>query len=82
MEKKKKEDTLQLILAALLSVAGFVLLMCGFWAPPKGEIHSTVLMAYGEVMTFVGALLGMDYNYRKYLPRKSDSKRAEQDNKN
>lgn len=32
---------------------------------PPGEIHSSVLIAYGEVMTFAGALFGIDYHYRR-----------------
>ncbi|KDS39087.1 hypothetical protein M092_1025 [Parabacteroides distasonis str. 3776 D15 iv] len=36
----------------------------GLWMPPRGEIHSSVLVAFGEVSTFAGALLGVDYKYR------------------
>ena len=32
--------------------------------PPLGVIDSSVLVAYGEVCTFAGALFGVDYNYR------------------
>lgn len=35
-----------------------------FFTSPPGEIHSSVLVAYGEVMTFAGALFGIDYHYR------------------
>ena len=38
--------------------------MAGFTVPPLGVIDSSVLVAYGEVMTFAGALLGLDYKYR------------------
>ena len=54
----------QLYLAVLLSVAGFGLLVAGFTVPPLGVIDSSVLVAYGEVMTFAGALLGLDYKYK------------------
>ena len=37
----------------------------GFWMPPEGEIHNSVLIAFGEVSTFAGALFGVDYKYRK-----------------
>jgi len=56
---------LQLIFAVLLTVAGLILLFLGFWLPPKGEIHSSVLVAFGETSTFAGALFGVDYKYRK-----------------
>ena len=43
---------------------GCALLACGFVVPPLGEIHPSVLTAFGEVLTFSGAILGMDYKYR------------------
>ncbi len=43
---------------------GAGLLIAGFIVPPTGEIHSSVLVAVGEVLTFAGSLLGIDYHYR------------------
>jgi len=54
----------QLIVALLLTVAGIVLLFLGFFFAPQGEIHNSVLVAFGEVSTFSGALFGVDYSYR------------------
>ena len=31
---------------------------------PKGEIHETVLVAFGEAATFAGSILGIDYHYK------------------
>jgi hypothetical protein len=55
---------LQLIIATVMCSFGCALLAAGFIAPPVGEIHPTILTAFGEVLTFCGALLGMDYKYR------------------
>ena len=55
---------LQLWVAVVLALAGVVLLFMGFWVPPEGEIHSSILVAFGEVSTFSGALFGVDYSYR------------------
>jgi hypothetical protein len=55
---------LQLIIAVLLAVAGLALLFIGFWCEPVGEIHNSVLVAFGEVSTFAGALFGVDYSYK------------------
>lgn len=52
------------VMAALLIFCGMALLFTAFFTPPKGEISASVLVAFGEVMTFVGALLGIDYHYR------------------
>ena len=54
----------QLITAVTLCLAGLTLLFMGFWMP-EGEIHNSVLIAFGEVSTFAGALFGVDYKYRK-----------------
>ena len=56
--------TLQLIVAVTLCAFGVLLLLAGFCCPPLGEIHPTILTAFGEILTFSGALLGMDYKYR------------------
>ena len=55
---------LQLGLAVLLVVVGCGLLIAGFIVSPTGQIHQSVLVAFGEVMTFAGAILGVDYHYR------------------
>lgn len=64
MESKPKTP-LQLAIATLLALFGMLLLACAFYTAPPGEIHSSVLVAYGEVMTFAGALFGIDYHYRR-----------------
>lgn len=56
----------QLIVACVMCVAGLTLVFSGFWVNPTGEIHSSVLVAFGEVLTFAGALFGVDYSYRKH----------------
>ena len=62
----------QLWVAVLLSLAGVVLLFMGFWCSPAGEIHSSVLVGFGEVSTFSGALFGVDYSY-KYKIRRDEN---------
>ena len=56
---------LQLIAAFVLSIGGLVLLFCGVFIDPQGEIHSSLLVAFGETATFAGALFGIDYVYKK-----------------
>ena len=55
---------LQLAVATLLSLGGLVLLFLGFCMAPEGEIHQSVLIGFGEVSTFAGALFGVDYRYK------------------
>ena len=54
----------QLLLAVSLCVFGVLLLVAGFIAPPIGEIHHSLLIAFGEILTFSGSLIGIDYKYR------------------
>ena len=49
--------TVQLIVAILLSMSGITLLFSGFWIDPQGLIDNSVLVAFGEISTFAGALL-------------------------
>lgn len=58
----------QLVLAYLLTLCGIGLLIAAFIVPPQGEIDGSVLGAFGEVMAFVGALMGIDYHYRYKQP--------------
>ena len=55
----------QLLTAALLSVGGLVLLFCGVFIAPQGEVHESLLVGFGEIATFAGALFGIDYVYKK-----------------
>lgn len=48
---------------ALIAI-GAGLLIAGFIVAPRGEIHSSVLVAFGEIMTFAGAIFGIDYKYK------------------
>lgn len=59
-----KKVNIQLVMAVLLCVAGLTLVYLGFWVPPEGEIDSSVLVAFGEICTFSGALFGVDYSYK------------------
>lgn len=57
-------SNIQLWIAILLTVSGIALLFSGFWIAPEGVIDSSVLIAFGEVMTFAGGLFGVDYSYK------------------
>ena len=58
--KTKKQS----ILATVLVIFGVSLIVAAFCVPPLGIIDPTVLTAFGEILTFAGAVLGIDYKYR------------------
>ena len=54
----------QLFTALALCIFGCIMLTAGFLCPPLAEIHHSVLVAFGEILTFSGSLIGIDYKYR------------------
>lgn len=61
---KKFDSKMQLVCAAVLITLGTALLIAGFIVPPTGVIDNSVLIAFGEILTFVGSLFGIDYHYK------------------
>ena len=64
MNFKNHRSAIQLCSAVFLITVGCGLLIAGFILPPSGEIHNSVLVAFGEILTFAGALFGIDYHYK------------------
>ena len=56
LNKMTTDHKIQLGSSILLVLAGIILLFCGFWVNPTGVIHPSVLTAFGEALTFVGAI--------------------------
>ena len=55
---------IQLSLSIFLAVSGIVLLFLSFFVDPTGEISASVLSAVGEIFTFSGSVMGIDYHYK------------------
>ena len=64
MKISKRKLTIQLLCAVSMIIIGCALLIAGFVVPPLGVIDGSVLIAFGEILTFVGALFGIDYHYK------------------
>lgn len=81
-----KKLTIQLFLAVAVVIFGCILMMMGFWCVPIGEISSSVLAGVGELLTFAGSIMGLDYRYKAkmYIDRKNDifTYDTQRDNKN
>ncbi len=60
----RHKPTITLSSAIILIAVGCGLLIAGFIVPPPGEIHNSVLVAFGEILTFAGAVFGMKYHYQ------------------
>ena len=72
---RNKTELIKLWLAVGLCIFGCTMLVAGFVVAPLGIIHQSVLIAFGEIITFAGAVLGINYAYQskvKYLEMKLD----------
>ena len=61
---RRQQQWFQLAVAAAVTACGCGLLVAGFVVEPPGQIHQSVLIGFGECLTFVGAIIGVDYRYR------------------
>lgn len=82
----RKRLTVQLWIAVLLTLSGIALVWTAFLVVPRGEIHNSVLLAFGEMSTFAGALFGVDYKYRlnkyMYQPTKQGTNQQDDEQEN
>ena len=69
----------QLVVSAVLIIVGCGLLIAGFCVPPLGIIDNSVLIAFGEILTFVGAIFGIDYSYKSKINNNKENKDNEKD---
>lgn len=68
-DKLTFKEVVIFILAIVVMSAGLSLLFIGLFIPPEGEIHSSVLTAFGTVCVFVGSLLGISIHYANELDK-------------
>lgn len=60
----KQVNIIQLIIAMVVVLCGVALLFVGIKYDPAGQIHDSVLVAFGEAATFAGSIIGIDYHYK------------------
>lgn len=65
MKELREPSSRQFWFAVALVTFGCGMLIAAFIVSPTGEIHGSVLAAFGEIMAFAGACLGFDYYNRK-----------------
>lgn len=80
----KRRITVQSVAALLLIFFGIVMLMFAIYMPPQGEIHPTVLFAFGEILIAAGAFMGVDLHfslrhYQEWLKSRLDRKEGTKD---
>lgn len=78
----KKMPHAHLLTAIGLVFTGCGLLIAGFIIQPPGEIHNSVLVAFGETSTFAGALFGINYRYAYGVGKETDTAKPITDSTN
>ncbi|MBD5279088.1 MAG: hypothetical protein HDS35_00890 [Bacteroides sp.] len=66
-DKLSFKDALAYSMAYLSLIVGFVLLFIGMFTDPKGQIHESVLTAFGIILVFVGAILQISLYWANQL---------------
>lgn len=61
--KKPSKENLQFISSLLVLFAGLVLVFISLFIKPMGEIHPSVITAFGMFLSFVGAVWHLDLKY-------------------
>lgn len=62
-------------------VLGWIITFLGFYAPPKGEVDNTVIVIFGQALTYCAYGLGIK-EYGDYIIHKSRmEQRNEKDNR-
>lgn len=69
MDEVTPRDKVQFGIAIGLMVFGCVVLLVGLLTPPEGQIHQSVLVAFGEIATLAAGVLGIDAIYTNKLQK-------------
>lgn len=62
-------DKVQFGIAGGLMIVGCIMLLIGLFLEPSGQIHSSVLIGFGEIGTLAASVLGIDAIYTNKLQR-------------
>lgn len=68
-DKLSFKEVIIYVLAVVTMTAGLTLLFIGLFILPEGEIHSSVITAFGILCTFVASLLGISIHYANELDK-------------
>lgn len=72
-DKLTFKEVLVYSMAIVAMAAGLVLLFLGMYIPPEGQIHESVLTAFGIICVFSASLLGISIHYANELDKFKNS---------
>lgn len=68
-DKLTFKEVLVYTMAMVTMTAGLVMLFLGIYIPPEGQIHESILTAFGIICVFSASLLGISMHYASELDR-------------
>ncbi|MCM1333196.1 MAG: hypothetical protein NC248_11380 [Bacteroides sp.] len=68
-DKLTFKEVLVYSLAIATMTAGMVMLFLGMYIPPEGQIHESILTAFGIICVFSASLLGISIHYANELSK-------------
>lgn len=68
-DKLTFKEVIIYLMAVCTMAAGLVLLFLGMYLPPEGQIHESILTAFGLICVFVAALLGISLHFANELTK-------------
>lgn len=68
-DKLTFKEVLVYAMAIITLTVGLVMLFMGMFIPPEGEIHESVLTAFGIICVFSASLLGISIHYANELAK-------------
>lgn len=68
-DKLTFKEVLVYSLAIATMTAGLVMLFLGMYIPPEGQIHESILTAFGIICVFSASLLGISIHYANELSK-------------
>ena len=80
-DKENKTLKYQMIMSFILIIAGAALLFLGMFTLPLGVIHNSVLIVFGQILTFVGSLFGINFNYQSKIKKLSQELKEDERNR-
>lgn len=81
-DKLTFKEVIIYVMAVVTMLSGLTLLFISLFIPPEGEIHGSVLTAFGSVCIFVASLLGISIHYANELAKFKNDVREQLDGLN
>lgn len=72
-DKLTFKEVLVYSMAIVAMAAGLTMLFLGMYIPPEGQIHESVLTAFGIICVFSASLLGISIHYANELDKLKNS---------